>query len=286
MNIPSIVKITPFAFLALITTSLAQGPLVTAAVALEDPFGDNPSDSESAFFGAVDAHVFSLRGTADVYSTFGLLRLSGEITSSNNPAALPLTQSFGAVARFRDSLTIDSPGLHGTSGRVTGHYLLDGAIGYSGLLDPLNPNQARGHVDYTSVLSVNGVSDIIEYRLRDDGTTGDTDILGAPQDFTVDFTFGFPFTVQWSVTTSGRVPVRVQGVAYSALNQTATWQGISEVTGASGTSVPFTVLSASGTDYILPIPEPSVFVLIATALPLLLRRRRTLRTQDLNARRR
>ena len=259
---------------------------MTAAVGLEDPFGENPSESGSAFFGAVDAHVFSLRGNAGVYSTFGLLRLSGEITSSNDPAALPLTQSFRAEARFRDSLTINSPGLLGTSGRVTGLYLLDGAIGYSGLLDPLNPNQARGHVDYTSVLSVNGVSDIIEYRLRDDGTTGDTDILGAPQDFTVDFTFGSPFTLQWSVTTSGRVPVRVQGMAYSALNQTATWQGISEVTDAGGTSVPFTVLAASGTDYSSPIPEPSVLVLIATALPLVLRRHRTLRIHDRNAHRR
>ncbi len=277
MKTRTLVYLVTLTLLLLPTTAFGQILYGISAGAGVDDFGENLSDSESAFVGIAQASVVSSRGSyADATATWGVLRLAGEVTSVNQPNPQPgVPQSYFAGARFHDFLTINSPGKFGTDGFVTIAYRLDGSIGFQGAPDPQYPNDTRGKVGYVSRMFVNGASDITEYGIFDDGSFGpDADILNLTQTFQVPITFGFSFIVDWFVTTDGRVNSRVPSSAFSALNQTGTWQGIPEVTDALGQPVAFTVSATSGTDYGSALPEPGTGSLIVIAMAFLGRWRR------------
>ena len=99
-----------------------------------------------------------------------------------------------------------------------------------------------------------------------------------PMDFSVRFGEPSMFAVQL-VTTIGRNTISTApGTADLDFGSTATWSGIQEVT-LGGKPVPFTVVSESGTDWTLPVPEPSPGVLLVVGASVLQLARRPRRLE-------
>ncbi len=260
--------------------SVSAAPLVTANV------GDNtgtstPSQSQSS--GSVsDAEsgansAGSTDGTA--FASFGLLRAFGQSSAVNSNLIFS-----NSAASWKDDFFIDAPGLTGTFGKVKVRFMIDGSLSASSNgATPQNGfslTESKGEAAYTFGVDPS-FSDTKTETRRANGTSTGTPFLGIMQEVVLDFTYG-----QWLNDVTLRINARSQAYAENSgaftasasanLANTATWEGFAEVLDAGNNVVTnYSFQSASGANYVQPIPEPgSATLLAATGLLFGLMRRK------------
>jgi len=193
---------------------------------------------------------------------YGLFRLRAflEIVADDfDPASISFDSGTSARGSFSDLVTIDAEGLTGTQGSFVP------IVDMSGFLDA----DATGEdLPFTSFVSAS-VLITLGPGGQQRGRTCSTMVGAGPACFFGDplgvqvfspiaFTFGTPFLLSLGADTgifNRTVPGGTsQGEADFLL--TVRWLGFEEVLDASQTPVDFTLSSASGTNWAIPVPEP------------------------------
>lgn len=244
-------------------------------------YGQGPGSQQTASSGPVSqsdsaTHQFG-SGMARAGADFGVLRNYAEATaiagSSNfNNAVLAST-----TARWQDDLLFNAAGLTGSPGSVTVKFRIDGTLAAS--QPQFDPDQSQTRADASYGMSILG-SGVVhsggESRFADGTRTfsGSGPFLNVEQTATLPFTFGTAFTLKLEVSASSTARTQFGGSALADLENTTTWGGFITVRDSQGQVVNnYTFSSASGTNFINPIPEPNTALLILGAAAGLLARR-------------
>lgn len=195
-------------------------------------------------------------GNARLHLDYGEVRLFAGVAHS-----VDFNLGGGVSGTYSDLATIDAPGLAGTPGTAIAHVFFEGALSGSG---------STWQSGFSTSVYVNSIG---EHRFSGDssafGPTGD------PLPFTVDVFFSFTYGMAFGITVLQSVNVSTnQGAAFADFESTTRWQGISDLRDGDGNLVSNATLdSASGADYLNPVPEPATLVTLALAAVLALRRR-------------
>jgi hypothetical protein len=252
---------------ALHAAPAAAAPKCEATVQIEVP-GEDPvletstTDSTCTASGNSGPAFMIGDGGAD----FGTLYAHSEATFLTGET----DQTFSSVAvEWRDTITVESPGLAGQVGQVHASAFLDGFIDVTG--------SASGALRI-NLVHPSGVSQLKLIECSGGGVcAGELPPRFFSEAVPVVFnvTFGEPGTFALQLTTSiGRNPISTApGTADLDFGSTATWSGIQEVT-MSGSPVPFTITAESGTDWAQPVPEPAAPALLAAGAAVLASARR------------
>jgi hypothetical protein len=178
-----------------------------------------------------------------------------------------------ATGAWSDKVTIDAPGLTGQSGTYTFQFLVDGSLTASGSVN----DSLQSYAEAETTIKVNGwINEFRDAYMAVDGFVGDG-YLNKLVSITTPITFGTPFDLSMSVTAASYTKnnsANPFAMARADLGHTATWEGITAVTGPNGDVTNFTVTSASGTDYVNAVPEPASMAALGLGALTLLRRRR------------
>lgn len=267
--------------------------LAVAVLAHADPSGtsvyarSNAVDADTAsgtgyVFASQSYGGADLTATARASADYGILRAyayaksgSGVVDDNENSSSGGVAS---ATAEFHDLLTINSPGLAGTSGAVVMAYDVEGENTSSGT-SAYDPNDERyGGSAQTTVIQKFGpvYPDYFYDLVFSDGNTSHRGALGVHR-VNVGFTFGTPFTISLKIGCGATVHILSDLVATSDFEHTMLWGGFGDVTNASG-KVDYTLASASGHDWTKPstepLPEPSALAALGLGALGLLRRRR------------
>lgn len=201
----------------------------------------------------------------NVSDEFGHARLSLDYGEVRLFADIDHTVDFhlGATSNgtYDDQATIHAPGLAGTSGTATAHVSFEGALGGAG---------STWEATFSTSVYVNGIG---EHRFSGDSSAfGPT---GEPLPMMVDvffaFTYGSPFGI--TVLQSAGVSSN-QSSAFANFESTTRWQGITDIRDDGGNLVTNATLdSASGADYLNPVPEPATLTVLLVGFPWVFRRR-------------
>jgi len=256
--------------LLLAAAALPPAPSVAAPrcevfVQIEVPGGEDPvnessvTDSACTASGQLGPAFLIGDGGAD----YGALHARSEGTFLDGETTNHTT-TYTRV-EFRDTITLDSPGLAGQIGQIHAAVFLDGFIDVTGSasgslrVDQLSPSGSS----ILKLVDCYGGGAVCNGQLP---PTFFAESL--PIDFNV--TFGEPatFAVQLTTIVARNTISTDPGTADVDFGSTATWSGIEEVT-VGGNPVPFTVVSESGTDWALPVPEPSPGVLLVVGASVL-----------------
>lgn len=162
---------------------------------------------------------------------------------------------------YNDLATIHAPGLAGTSGTATAHVSFEGSLGGAG---------TTWQATFSTSVYVNGIG---EHRFSGDssafGPTGEP--LPMMVDVFFSFTYGSPFGI--TVLQSAGVSSN-QGSAFANFESTTRWEGITDIRDSGANLVTNATLdSASGADYLNPVPEPATLSVLFIGVALGLRRR-------------
>jgi hypothetical protein len=218
---------------------------------------------------------------------FGLLQTSSYANVSTAPplgTATPLALGVAGsgFALAIDDVTFTAAGLTGQAGIVNGSVLVDGALSVS--TTDATVGNARASWEFTAqfivdgqIKSSTGASGILQ--------VGSAGLSGQPAvsrivPFSIPLVFGQTGQLLLQLNTSAAGVARPAGSpgtpgyllpvvsgASSLFSNTVTWQGVESVTLADGTPVDaWSVSSASGVDYALPIPEPASALLSLVGL--------------------
>lgn len=195
-------------------------------------------------------------GHARLSLDYGEVRLFADVAHS-------VAFNLGSTSEgtYNDLATIHAPGLAGTSGTATAHVWFEGAFGGSG---------PTWQATFSTSVYVNGVG---EHRFSGDSSAfGPT---GEPLPMMVDvffaFTYGSPFGI--TVLQSAGVSSN-EGSVFADFESTARWEGITDLRDGGGNLVANATLeSASGADYLNPVPEPTTLTVLFLGVALALRRR-------------
>ena len=196
-------------------------------------------------------------GHARLHLDYGEVRLFADVAHS-----VDLNLGGGASGTYDDLATINAPGMTGAPGTAIAHVSFEGTLGGSG---------STWQSGFSTSVYVNGMG---EHRFSGDsaafGPTGD------PLPMMVDVFFPFTFGTAFGITVLQSVNVSTnQGVAFADFESTTRWEGISELRDGDGNLVSNATLdSASGADYLNPMPEPASLATLALGAVLSLRRRR------------
>ena len=178
---------------------------------------------------------------------YGSVRTSAQMTSPNQPVQDFQKQSSASSARFRDTLTIDGPGLAGGVGYLTMAYKLEGSISADGV-----KHYAGGEDDnrasYSSDLFVSNLNNPQSYILYMGIGPSGTDIRGQRVETTGRFIFGQPFNIELSTSSRVVVPWNKPNSGYVQVE--AELDSTFIVTDGNGNPIPgWTVKAHSGRDY-------------------------------------
>ena len=201
------------------------------------------------------ANANSSAGYADAKAQPGLLNNS-ILTMGSTGGALSLEDE--SVSGFSDRLTINSPGLTGSSGSLQFHFLVSGTEAFSAT--------APGASSITAIADFagpSGLTDDLQFTKESNGATIGTNFLDVPEMVIVPFTFGDPFTISLDIDFQAYADDLSGGGAASSSGTFSTTASTSNVMAlVEGAEVPatnYSAHSASGANYftILPIPEPA-----------------------------
>lgn len=213
-------------------------------------------------------------------ASFGVLRVFGEAHSLTG--ASPSLVYGAGYATWQDDFLISSSTLNGQTGHLTLSLQIDGNLTGSGN-EPATQTSNRSRASAAYTFSQNGATIGVksqDYYINTGESVGD-DFLNQTQTFTVNFTFGTPFEMRFSVS-AGATSYSTGTTAVNTradLSHTATWGGFSSVTDAQGNPAAYSFGTTSGTDFSQPVvPEPGACALMlataAGAMTHILRRRR------------
>ena len=264
----------------------SRGSVAVADKSYVDPrIGTNNSTSGSAI-----ARIGALRAQADA-------TVSSQPPLSTGTTNLMRLSTFSA-ARFQDTITLTPalPALIGTPGIMTASIAVSGALATSAVhtkASGLGFEPTLGAADWRLAIESGstflgglnsarpGFFGAVGVSHAGDSTAG----LGptALVTFSLPIVFGAPTDIHVALGANAAATVNSAAVvpltsgftfvtAESIYTATATWNGISSVR-SGATPVAFTVSSASGINYALPVPEPRMATLFALGLLLVSWRR-------------
>jgi hypothetical protein len=257
-------------------------------------FSDDPSDH--APFGFALATPYSLIST-EARGGFGWLQIVTAGSASVGPPPDEEQTRVGGTlhdvrAGFRDTITIDAPGLTGQAGSAVLGIDVEGVLstGADWFVDQSNAS-AYGDVALSFVAAslVTNLQHAVESNPPGGGTgLNPAEIVEGFLGGTVPFVFGTPFPVDFYVqftgstnagteTEDGQTGAIAAATMVADFRNTFTWAGVSELRDAHGALLDaFEVTSFSGTDYRHPIavPEPGTALPVLAGLFALARRRR------------
>ncbi len=192
-------------------------------------------------------------GTAEgsAQASFGVLRVYSEGRAVSRPDGVV---SGGGSAAFEDDILIDAPGLTGATGSVKVKFIVGGNISCS--TNGVDPGfRGASQTRATIVIFVDGAevrraSQFANYLGAQTGIV----FLNAQQEQIIPFTYGTPFALKFSISTSATAYCYHGAVSIGDLSHTATWGGFAEVKDSQGAIVTsYTASSTSGTNYTQPI---------------------------------
>lgn len=193
---------------------------------------------------------------------YGLCRLGASLEVNALDFEPPLSMDGGtrATGSFSDFVTINAPGLMGTSGTFVARIDLDGSFDASASGEDL-PFESSASADMLLTVSAPGFeqrsagcSAAHGFPLSCTGVALGVQVL-AP----MPFTYGTPFelTARIDVTTFQRTVPNGATSADASFEATVQWLGFQQVRDSGGATVAsYSVTSTSGTDWSQPIPEP------------------------------
>ncbi|MGB8169214.1 MAG: hypothetical protein WCF18_17080 [Chthoniobacteraceae bacterium] len=262
---------------------LGSSPLASASSEVyarsTSTVGTGDSDAQSAPSGSVsdsyadaDTQATAIGRSA---AAFGVLRTFAD---TNLPVGSSLSSRFTtSIAAFKDDFLFDAPGLTGTTGSVTVRFTIDGSL--NSVANGTSPSSAYANNTWAQAQYGFGVgigygTNTKTYRVFADGHTTGTPFLGIQQEAILTFTYGVPLTdVTLQVGALNAVAAQFSNYTSRStadLEHTALWGGFAEVRDAGGAPVTnYTFSSASGLNYVVPVPEPattSLFLLSGLVL--------------------
>jgi hypothetical protein len=242
----------------------AQTTTVTSGTAMSS----NGATTTSA--GAPVSHEES------AYATFGRLGVYAEASAGSN--GVGGTNWGDARARFQDDITVFSDGMEGQSGLLTFLIEVDGTLSSDFLTPPIYEDfSSYALAGLTITQNGSSVYSSIQYDYATGATSGS--FLNTPIQVEVPFTFGTAFTLSFTLRVVSQTTTLNGANSVSDLGHTLTWEGVSSVTAGGNPVTDYTMASASGTNYLSPIPEPaSAALVVAAGLLAGLRRSRRART--------
>lgn len=227
-----------------------------------------------------------VRTQADVssasYAANGILEVSGNSTfafvTPGSGASVSLPVEALAHSGWSDDITINSPGRTGTGLMTFSMAPLWGGV----VLSSDGNGWTSVTLSFQAVTNTGAVitDSLVEYLSRSGDTVTRVDTLTNPFQATgvIPFTFGRPFIIGASLdisTNVGSYGIPSIYVAAIDASHSAYWGGIDSVS-TDGTSVDYTVTSASGTDYRYStapaVPEASTVILMCFGLSVILLR--------------
>jgi hypothetical protein len=194
---------------------------------------------------------------------YGLCRLGASLdvnAADFDRFELSMDGGTRATGSFSDFVTIDAPGLTGTSGTFVAEIDLEGSLVASATgEDP----------SWTSSASADVLLTVSEpgFEQRSAGCTAVhglplacSGVLGVHVLAPMPFTYGTPFqlTARIDATTFNRTVPTGATAADASFETTVQWLGFQQVRDSGGATVAsYSVTSTSGTDWSQPVPEPS-----------------------------
>lgn len=252
------------------TTAIAQ--LYRASGVFEGEINEAIYDPESP----VTHHLSDPYGYADTYSSplFGTLKAKATAAGTSDGYGRWYA---GSGAAFQDTWTVEAKGLVGRQGFIIADLVFDRSISYAG---SIVDSYGAIAMDFGTNLSRYSLSEIALGTLNGVQTTRVED---------------FGFEVNWLTPTFARASIPITfgadtlfsaSVQVSALagyyqgsslwsadaSNSFYWGGIESVIDEIGNPVSFTLVSASGTDYLVsqvPVPEPETYALFVAGLGVL-----------------
>ncbi len=222
-------------------------------------FVENGASESVSAASAGPTRNFYLNNSA--YAAFGVIKLVASVATIDAVDGSGSLSS-ASYAGFNDIFTIDSPGLHGTAGVVSVSYAISGAFSLAGDKSPDTYIASELNVRLNG--SDAGAMDTPMFTKLRDGSEFGTNFFGAPRSLTVNFVFGEPIFLSFSLMAAANFVNGEDGGSFASadLGHSAYWGGISAVATSGGMPVTdFTSTSDSGTNYIAPVPEPSAIAL-------------------------
>jgi len=223
----------------------------------------------------------------------GWVRVAGTAVSALT-AAPPATDTRGEanfefLAHILDEVTIDAPGLTGSTGSASLGVLADGALSASGLSTlgesgTLTDGIGGIIVTLTGVSTVQAVLGHVVADRAHAPEVGVVSAIGFDNAFlggTLEFTYGVPITIDITLGGDGDTSAFSAGgdnggapatsVVVIDFGHTLTWAGVEDVRDAVGNPVTgFTALSSAGADFrqaiAAPVPLPPSWLLSASAV--------------------
>ncbi|RYG23430.1 PEP-CTERM sorting domain-containing protein [bacterium] len=195
----------------------------------------------------------------------------------------------GGSGGWIDTLTINSAGLTGTAGRLVYTLDVEGMLkstGFSGasriqILEYKDKQMVPRDSVFDSSndpLEVSTDRQMVVYGVASD-FSNEHRTIDKTVTFTVPFTYGTPFElgIFANAVAGARSSSGVGGISTAEIDfkNTILWNGISSVLDPSGQGVSdFSIVSASGTDWTQPVPEPGTMAALTLGVAALLRRRK------------
>jgi hypothetical protein len=229
------------------------------------------------------------------FADYGIYRVETLATATSqplptNPAVVVSPAQTVATAFSRDLITFDAPGLTGQSGHFYASFALSGSFSivtgspYGSGYDDVRVRAVLRNIFDGQLWTQAGVSGgQISYRLLPGGTTeGSSEVTSASIGVDFPIVFGRQYALQIEVAGSSLAYAEPTAPPYvndpnlfttatTSFGHTATWQGISSVTGPGGQAVEgWTLSSVSGTPWASaiaePVPEPASSLLFCGGL--------------------
>ncbi len=197
---------------------------------------------------------------AESSADFGVLKLYSEADKVSS------ARTAFAESEWNDVLLFNAPGLTGQQGFATLHYQIDGS--YDVYQSGSDTDYAKFSLyirAYDANLNISSVEDRA-FAYQGDGVLTNPSFLNAPRTLSISFTYGEPLTLQFKLRTEARAYYQNGSHAVADLSHTATWEGITDIEDSSHNAVTNSSLSSdSGTNYMNPVPEPSLAAFLVEA---------------------
>lgn len=225
---------------------------MTTLLQSAEPNGASGNPNPNSF--RIETSPSGNRGKVTVAAAvdYGSIDLLAQVVSANQPQPINNLDSGKVRGAFQDSITIDAPELGGARGYLVAEYLVAGSLNVTGATDPHSQTFAEYQYD---LLVGEPFGDAHDPRLQGyhrvyaDGTPeirGPIVLNQKGQFKSPAFFSGKPFPVQWNMNAWVRSS---QGRPDNFNVQTRAVLRILDVVNEQGKSVPFTLRSASGTNY-------------------------------------